>query len=189
MQRTATGVNVTAVGRNAHGDNVGSQRAEQLRSELIGCAVSAIQNDAEVGELRAGNEPLPEKRQIFSVEGFIGGKSKEILWGGFSPVLEDMEFELLFDRVGKFHPGVRKQFYTVILKGVVRSRDDHAGLEVTLANKAGHTGSGDHAGKSHGGAGLSKTRREQGRDVRAGFARVHADENMSGAVFSLEICA
>src|SRR6267154_869212 len=189
MQRAAASVNVTAIGRNAHGDNVRSERAEQFRAELEGCTVSAIQNDPETGELRPGNETLPQKGQVFGVEGFIGHKSSEILWDSFSAVLEDIEFEFLFDRVGEFHPGVKKQLYTVVLKGVVRSGDDHASLEIILANQAGHAGSGDHARKSHCGAGLSKTRRKQGGDVRAGFARVHADERMGGAVFSFEIRA
>ena len=88
MQRAAARIDVAAVGRNAHGDDVGSEQAKQLRPELERCAVSAIENDAETGELRPGNKPLPEKGQIFSIERFIGNKSREIRWEGFSPVLE-----------------------------------------------------------------------------------------------------
>ena len=84
---------------------------------------------------------------------------------------------------------MRKQLHTVVLKGIVRGGDDHAGLKIILANKTGHAWSGDHAGKGHGGASLRKTRRQQGRDVRAGFARVHADQHMSRAMFALEIGA
>jgi hypothetical protein len=154
MQRAAAGVDVAAVGRNAHGDDVGSERAEQLRAELEGCAVGAIQNDAETGELRSGNEPLPEEGQIFGVEGLISGKSREAFWDGVSSMLEDIEFELFFNRVGEFHSGVRKQFNAIVLKRIVRSGDDHTGLKVALANKAGYAGGSDHAGKGNSGASL-----------------------------------
>ena len=113
----------------------------------------------------------------------------ETLWDSISAVREDIEFEFLFDRVGEFHPGVRKQLYTVVLKGVVRSGDDHAGLEIILANQASHTGSGNHTGKGYCRAGLRKTRRQQGGDMRAGFTRVHADQHMRCAMFALEIRA
>src|SRR5260370_911381 len=49
--------------------------------------------------------------------------------------------------------------------------------------------SGEQEGTGSWDAGVSRTRRQQGRDVRAGFTRVHADEHMGGAVFALEIRA
>src|SRR5712692_182157 len=115
-------------------------------------------NAAETVELRAGNEALPEKGEIFRVKGFIGGERCRILWRGFAPVLQDARFQLFLEGVREFHPGVRKQLHAVVLKGIVRGGDDHAGLKIILANKARHAGSGNHAGKSDSGASPRETR-------------------------------
>jgi hypothetical protein len=62
-------------------------------------------------------------------------------------------------------------------------------LKIALADKAGDAGSGDNSYKSNGSARFGKSGGKQSGDVRAGFAGVHADEDVGGAVFTLEIGA
>jgi len=71
----------------------------------------------------------------------------------------------------------------------VRGGDDHAGLKIILANQARHAGSSDHAGKSNACPRLREAGGKQGSDVRAGFAGVHADEDVRFAMLALEIGA
>src|SRR5882762_503516 len=189
VQRTTAGVDVPAVGRSAHGDNISAERPEKLRAELECCAIGAIENDPETTELCPGNEALPEKAKVFGVERFISGDRRRVLRCGLAPVLQDASFELFFDSVGEFHTGVRKQLHTIVFKGIVRGGDDHAGLKIILPHQTSHAGSGDHASEGHRRASLREARRKQGGDVRAGFASVHSDEGVSGAMFALEIRA
>ena len=102
-------------------------------------------------------------------------------------MLEDVQFELFFHGVGEFHARMRKQLYPVVLKWIVRSGNNHAGLKIILANEAGHAGSGDHSGKGHRRASLRQSRCQERSNVRSGFARVHADKDMSRTMFPLEI--
>lgn len=104
-------------------------------------------------------------------------------------MLENLGFDDFFDGIGKFHPGMREKFYAVIVIRIVRSGDDHSGLEIILPDQASDAGGGDDAGEGHGGARLRETRGENGSDVRAGFAGVHADERVRGAVFAAKVCA
>src|SRR5260370_42035477 len=107
-----------------------------------------------------------------------------VFWLVISPVLEDIHLELFFDNVREFHPGVRKQLHTVVLKWIVRGGDHHAGLKIILANKTSHARSGDHSCEGHRRTSLRESRSQDRSDGRAGFASVHADKNLSGAVFA-----
>jgi len=92
-----------------------------------------------------------------------------------------------FDGVREFHPGVRKQLHAVVLKGIVRGGDNHAGLKIVLANKTSPRRSGNYAGKRNRGASPRETAASNEAMVRAGFASVHADEDMRCPMFAIEI--
>jgi hypothetical protein len=102
-------------------------------------------------------------------------------------MFEDVGFELFFRGVGKFHAGVGKKFYAIVLKRIVRSGDHNSGLKIILANEAGYAGSGDNTGEGHGRTGLREPGGESSSDVRAGFTRVHADQDMRSPVVTPEI--
>jgi len=53
MKGTAAIVDVAAVWRDAHRDNIGTQGAEQFGAKFVGGAVCTIQNDAKAGKGRA----------------------------------------------------------------------------------------------------------------------------------------
>ena len=187
VQGSAASVDVAAVGRNAHGNHVGSKRAKQFGSELVGCAIGAIENDAETSEFRSGDESFSEKFQIFRVQGFISGERWRILWRGLAAMPQYPGFKHFFNSVGEFHPRVREQLHAVILKWIVRCGDDHAGLKIILTNKASHARSGNHSCEGNPGSSLRETCRKQGGDVRSGFACVHAYKDMRCAMLAVKI--
>jgi hypothetical protein len=101
--------------------------------------------------------------------------------------LSDAGFEGFFDGIGEFHSSVGEKLNAVVVKRIVRSGNDHAGFEIVLAHEAGDTGSGDDASEGNRSAALSQAGGEDGSDVRAGFAGVHADEDAGGTDFADEI--
>lgn len=104
-------------------------------------------------------------------------------------MLEDVRFESLFDRVRELHTCVGEKLHAVIVVGIVRGGNDDAGLKIVLANEAGDAGCGDDACKGNRTAGLREPGGEEGGNVWARFARVHADENVGGGVFAKQICS
>src|SRR5580704_2616862 len=187
MQRAAAGVDVTAIGRNTHGDDVGAEGAKELGTEFVGGAVGAVQDDAETGEIGAGKDPGAKKIEILGVEGRVGDERMWIFRRGIGAMLEDVGFEGFFDGVWELHACVREKFYAVVVVRIVGRGDDDAGLKIILADEAGDAGGGYDAGKSDGGAGLREASSKESGDVRAGFACVHADEHVGGGVLAEQI--
>ena len=99
-------------------------------------------------------------------------------------MLKNIRFERFFDGIGEFHAGVGEKFYAVVVIRIVRSGNHNAGLKIILADQAGDAGSGDDARESDGRARLRETGGKESGDVRAGFARVHADEDVSSGMFA-----
>src|SRR5215472_12169979 len=147
VKRSARCVDVAAVGHNAHGDDVRAERAKQFGGKLVSSAIRTIQNYAEAAQLRPGNHALAEKLKIFRVERSIGSKVRRTYCHWIDEMLQNIGFQLLLNRVGKFHARMREELHAVVLKRIVRSGNDHAGLKIILPNETSDTGSGDHSGK------------------------------------------
>src|SRR5262249_34913650 len=77
MKRTATGVDVPAVGFRADRNNIRTKRSKQFRGQLVGGAIGAIENNAKTLQRRAGDEATAEKRQILMVERTVGFESRQ----------------------------------------------------------------------------------------------------------------
>ena len=100
-----------------------------------------------------------------------------------------------FDRVGKFHAARGNQLDAIIVIRIVRRGNHHAGGESFIANEPGHARSCEHARGNR----LRACRREASGetffDVRAGFARVAADQHRfarlsrSGRLRTMQIMA
>jgi hypothetical protein len=187
MERTAASVDIAAIRRYTHRDNIGTERAEKLGAELVGGAIGAIQNDAETGKAGSGKNAAAKKIEIFSVERFVGDEKGRLFRGRTGAMLEDVGFKSFFDGVRELHARVRKKLYAVVLIRIVGSGNDHAGLKIILADEAGDAGRSDDAGKGDGGTGLRETRGEESGNVRAGLSCVHADKNVSGGVLAEQI--
>ena len=134
MEGAAAGVDVLAIGRHAHADDVGAERTEEFGAEFIRGAIGTVKDDAETGEIGAGKDAGTEKIEIFGVEGCIGDERGRIFRRWIGAVLEDVGFEGFFDGVRELHACVREKFYAVILVRIVGGGDDDAGLKIILAN-------------------------------------------------------
>jgi hypothetical protein len=104
-------------------------------------------------------------------------------------MLEDVSFEGFFDGIRELHARVGEKLYTIVVIRIVRGGNDDAGLKIILADEAGDAGRSNDAGKSNGRTGLRESGGEKSGNVGAGFARVHADENVGGGVFAKQICS
>jgi hypothetical protein len=102
-------------------------------------------------------------------------------------MLEDIGFEGFFDGVWELHACVREKFYTVVMERIVGSGNDNAGLKVILADETSDARRGYDACKSYRPACLRDSSGKKSGDVRARFARVHANEDVSGGMFAEQI--
>src|SRR6202795_5367959 len=117
MEGTAAGVDVAAIGRNTHGDDIGAEGAEEFGAEFVGGAVGAVKDDAETGEIGSGKDSAAEKIEIFGVEGCVGDKEGWIFRRRGGAMLEDVGFEGFFHGVRELHARVREKLYAVVVIG------------------------------------------------------------------------
>src|ERR1700680_1377787 len=105
MQRAATIIDIAAVWLIVNCDYVGAERAKQLRPELAGGAVCAVQDEFQPRKFRARNHPAAQVGQIFLIERSISRNSNSMRRAVLSLVIVNLDFEVLSDFVRKFHPG------------------------------------------------------------------------------------
>ena len=150
MERAAAGIDVAAIGGDAHLDDIGAERTEEFGAELVGGAVGAIENDAEAGKSGAGKDTAAKKIQILRVQRLVSVKKKRIFRRRIGAVFENVGFQLFFDRVRELHAGVGEKFDAIVLIGIVRGGDDDTCLKIILANEAGDAWGGDYTSESYG---------------------------------------
>jgi hypothetical protein len=130
-----------------------------------------------------------QKIKVLHVQGMIRLQCRAILGHRFQAQSQNFLFQFFFRRVGKFHAGVRKKFYPVVMVRIVGSGDNHAGLKIILPHQAGDSRCSNHSGKRDSGFRVLQTCGKQCRDVRSGFSGVHTDQNMRRPVFMPQISA
>ncbi len=187
MERTAAGVDVAAVGRYTHRDDNGAERAEEFGTEFVSGTVGAVEDDAETGELGSRKDAAAKKIEIFGVERFVGDKERGIFRRRIGAMPKNVRFESFFDGIGELHAGVREKLYAIVVIRIVRSGNNNSGLKIILADEAGDAGGGDDARKSDGRTFMGEAGGKESGDMRAGFARVHADEDVSSGMFANQI--
>jgi len=102
---------------------------------------------------------------------------------------EDFGFDLLLGIVREFHAGAGEEFDAVVVIGIVRGGNHDARGEAVLAHQAGNAGRADDAGGSGHNIFLAQSGGDLAGDMRAGFARVHADEDARGSSLAAQIRA
>ena len=103
---------------------------------------------------------------------------------GIGSVLENIGFQFELDGIREFHAGVREKLHAIVVVRIVRGGNNHAGLKIVLADETGDARGGDDAREGHGCASVFEPGGEEGSNVGAGFAGVHADENVGGRMFA-----
>ena len=187
VERTATGVNVAAVGFGTDAHDVTAECGKKFGAKLVGGAVGAVQNDAEVFERSAGDNAATQEIEILMMKRIIGTKSRQGERGLFRTMFQDSRFNSFLDRVRELHPFVRKQFNAVVLVGIVGSGNHDTNVKIILADEAGDAGSGEYASKGDGSATLNEAGGYDGRDVGTGFASIGTDEGVGRGVVAVEI--
>jgi hypothetical protein len=160
---------------------------KEFRAEFVGRAVGAIEKDAETGEFGSVNYPAAKKIEILCIKRRVGDEERRIFRRCIRAMFENVRFEGFFDGIWELHACVREQLYAVVMVRIVGGGDDDAGLKIILADEAGDAGCGDDACKGYGCTSLCKAGGEKSGDVRAGFAGVHANENVGRGVFAKQI--
>lgn len=133
------------------------------------------------------NDAAAKKVEIFGVERRVGDEERRIFRRRIGAMLEDVRFKNFFDGIRELHAGMRKKLYAVVVVRIVRGGNNDASLKIILADETSNAWRGDDACKSNRPAGLRDSSSEKSGDVRAGFARVHADEDVSGGVLAEQI--
>ena len=100
-------------------------------------------------------------------------------------MLKNVGLEFLLRGIGKLDAGVGKKLYAVVLKRIVRGRNHDTGLEIILADQARDARGRNDSGEGNARSGLRESCSENRGDVRAGFPRVHANENLRRAMCAL----
>ena len=102
---------------------------------------------------------------------------------------EDFLLDEVFFGIGQFEAVVAEDLEAVVLVGIVRGGDNHAGDERTGAREVGDAGSGDDAGIMYANALAGQASGHHLRDPRSALARVGADQDlrvrgMGGGIFT-----
>ena len=104
MQRAAAVVDVAPVRLVVNGDHFRAEGTEQRRPKLAGGAIGAIEDQFQSLEIRSGDGPPAQIRQIFFIEREIGGDRNAVRRGLTAFVLVNFGFEVLLDFIREFHP-------------------------------------------------------------------------------------
>src|SRR5258707_12221376 len=102
-------------------------------------------------------------------------------------MFQDSRFDSFLDRVWNLHSFVGKQFYAVVLIGIVGSGNDDANVEIVLADEAGDAGSGKYASEGNGSAALDEASGHDGRYVRTGLAGVRTNERVGRGMVAVQV--
>src|ERR1700683_442646 len=187
MQRSAGLVDVAAVGR-AVGEMSGSSEVrEKIGGDGRSGAIGAVEDDAEAREVEAGNggaEELFVVRAIFWVgrRRITGRRGVDAL-----EAAEDFILNAEFGFVGQLVTVTAKDLDAVVLPGIVRGGNHHAGGESVTAREERDGRRRDHAGALDLCAAFAETCGKDGGDPWAGFASIHAKDDAGMLVRSVEL--
>ena len=84
---------------------------------------------------------------------------------------------------------MRKQFHSVVVIRIVRSGNHDPGLKIVFTHQASHARRGNHAGELGGSSPGLQSRRQQPRNVRPRFPRIHPDQRVCRGKLFFQILA
>src|SRR5260370_19540490 len=125
--------------------------------------------------------------EISSVQGVIRHESRRILGRRFLAMFKEGFFENFLNRIWEFHPGIGEELHAVVVKGIVRGRNNHAGLEPSLEHKARDSGRSNNSGEVYRHSHVAKSRSQKRRDAWTGLASIHPNQHASCRTVLLEI--
>ena len=139
---------------------------------------ATMRNPAE----RKPRHAVDEKLNVVGLKGSIvldGGQGSGIGRGNvLRGVMEDLVFHRQLHRVGQLESVAAEELDAVVLPGIVRGRDDHAGMKAMGARQKGHGRCGHNARALDPRSRLTQSGGQHGSDPRAGLARVAAQDHL-----------
>ena len=163
-------VDVLAVRGVPDRGHLGAEPLERLRGDPGIGAVGAVDRDPEAGEV--GAEAL---EHVVEVAVGVDADAVDRPAAAFGRV--EQRLDLLLGRVGELAAVLVEELDAVVLRRVVRSRDDDAEVE----REQRHGGRREHAGEHGVPAGGDDAARERLLELGAGAAGVTADEDAAAA--------
>jgi len=179
MQCAAILIDIAAVGRNVQQLDCAAQTAEEFRGDSGGGAIGAVGHNLQALERESGNR-VDQKLDVVGLQrgvvhdGRQAGRVGSLKVGGMA---QNLFFHGQFDGVGQFEAIGTEELDAVVLPGIVRGADDHAGGESVAADQKGDGGGGDDAGAFHRGSGFPQSGGQRSGDPGTGFAGVAAQKH------------
>ncbi len=102
---------------------------------------------------------------------------------------QNFRFDLFLDLVGKLHSRAGEELHAIVVVGIVRSGNHHAGRKSLFAHQAGDSGRGDYPRKGVASALFGQPGGDLGGDMGPGFAGVHADQHARLLVAQPEVAS
>ena len=184
MERAALGVDVAAVRRDIEQRDLRAPLAveppEKLGRDCRRRAVGAIGHDLQAREREAGYASDEKPNVIGKKRRMVYDRRKAARIGDLHlcGVIENLLFHGQFNRVGQLESVGAEELDAVVLPGIVRCRDDHAGVEAVRAGKKRDGRCSDDACAFHLRARPAQGLGERGGDPGAGLACVAAEQNL-----------
>ncbi len=126
--------------------HVCAQRPEKLRRELARRAIGAIEHDFHPRQLRARKNGAAQSSQIVLVQLFVAVRGASSFSADTLPFFERITcFERGLNGIRKFHARRRNQLYAIVVIGIVRGGNHHAGGESLAVYEPGHSRRREHA--------------------------------------------
>ncbi|MCY1535435.1 hypothetical protein D9M68_708410 [compost metagenome] len=181
MQRAHALVDVEAVGMHADGMHLGTQFAEDMRSDVVRGAVGGVHYDRHPIQVLLVREGALAELDVTALrvghaagaaQGFRADAAQRLVQRGLDRRL---------DIVGQLHALCREELDAVVMVRVMRSADDDTGHETQGPRQIGHRRRRDRAGQQHIDARGRQAGFQGGFQHIAGDPRVLADHDLRAA--------
>ena len=160
-------VDVPSVGFRIQGVRLDSQPRQQQGRHAARRAIGAVHHQAITGEIEPRRN---QAHQVFNVSFHPAGNSLRGILLGVRQFRQSLEqaLDLQFLGLRELGSGGRENLDAIVLVGIVRGGNHHAGGEFMLAGQEGHPRRGDDPGVNHLGAGARRGRsRGRGKSTRS----------------------
>ena len=162
MGRADMVVDVQAVGRSAHLDDLCPEFVKHMRCRLIGGAMGAVDNQSEPSQIETRWEG-PFAELDVTAGGIIDSpRFAERVGAHATHRLVEGGFDLQFHLVGQLVAIGRKKLDAVVIEGIVRGADHHARRQSQCTGEIGHRGCGQRPRQHH----IDTGRRKSGLQCR-----------------------
>ena len=172
-------VDIAAIGRAAHGHDLGTQVRQHPRAHLVGGAVGAVDHDLHARKIHAaghrrGAEGLIVRAHLVHAHG-----PAQLPRLARHRTARQLRLDLLLELIRELAALVIKKLDAVVIVGIVRGADHDPEPAFELARQIGDAGSRQRPDEHHIHTGGHEARLQRRFKHVAGQARVLADEHLA----------